>query len=195
MDYDLYTWFLMIVLASFLGFLLENAWCAVRHGYIDNRNMNLPFLLGYGLAIALIYMVLGVPGELSRTGRILYFILLVLIVSVGEIVLGTCVEKICGFHYWDYTALPFHLTCYTSLFTSLGFASVIFIFMDRVFSRIMNTLSDMSSPGIRFFSIAGITLLTADFLISFRQMYKTRGFYRHWEIKRVDGHLTREIFR
>ena len=43
---------IMIAIISFLGFLLENAWLAIRKGFIDNRNMFAPFLVGYGLAVA-----------------------------------------------------------------------------------------------------------------------------------------------
>ena len=38
----------IIVIASFLGFIVENVWVGIRYGYIDNRGMILPGLLGYG---------------------------------------------------------------------------------------------------------------------------------------------------
>ena len=121
-DYTVYDYFLMMSLISFLGFLLENIWISVRKGYVDNRNMNLPFLLGYGIAVMFIYFVLGVP---DKSNAFLYCVICFIIVSLGEILLGTVVEKICGIHYWDYTSLPLHFTRYTSLFTSIGFSLII----------------------------------------------------------------------
>ena len=44
---------------SFLGFIVENVWLTATKGYIDNRNMCFPFLLGYGIAILLIFIILG----------------------------------------------------------------------------------------------------------------------------------------
>ena len=94
-DYTVYDYFLMMSLISFLGFLLENIWISVRKGYVDNRNMNLPFLLGYGIAVMFIYFVLGVP---DKSNAFLYCVICFIIVSLGEILLGTVVEKICGIH-------------------------------------------------------------------------------------------------
>ena len=59
MNYSLGAVFVMTAFISFLGFLLENIWLAARKGYIDNRNMNTPFMLGYGIAVMGFYFVLG----------------------------------------------------------------------------------------------------------------------------------------
>ena len=61
MKYGFYAWGLMIVVSSFIGFVVENLWLWETKGYIDNRNMNLPFLLGYGLACFLVFVLLGTP--------------------------------------------------------------------------------------------------------------------------------------
>ena len=42
---------LMATVVSFLGFVVENVWLAFTKGYIDNRNMALPFLLGSSYTI------------------------------------------------------------------------------------------------------------------------------------------------
>lgn len=60
---------LVIAVVSFLGFAVENIWLAITKGYIDNRNMCLPFLLGYGLAVAVIYLLFGTPKKLWVLGR------------------------------------------------------------------------------------------------------------------------------
>lgn len=51
--------------------------------------MNLPFLIGYGAAILIIYFLLGIP----QKGKVwLFFLATFLIVSVGEILLGFAVD-------------------------------------------------------------------------------------------------------
>ena len=128
--YTIYTWLVIIIICSFIGFIIENLWLGIRYGYFDNRNMNLPFLLGYGVAAVVFFFALGIPGEVPD---VKYFLCAFSMVSVGEILLGVIVEKTCGIHYWDYSNLPFHLTRYTSLFTSLGFAYIITKFMRHCF--------------------------------------------------------------
>lgn len=185
-DYTVYDYFLMMSLISFLGFLLENIWISVRKGYVDNRNMNLPFLLGYGIAVMFIYFVLGVP---DKSNVFLYCAICFIIVSLGEILLGTVVEKICGIHYWDYTSLPLHFTRYTSLFTSIGFSLIITGFMKYAFVPIMDLMHSHSSTSLNVFSVILIMALCIDFLASFYYMYKHQDFYHLWEHKSISGNI------
>ena len=185
-DYTVYDYFLMMSLISFLGFLLENIWISVRKGYVDNRNMNLPFLLGYGIAVVFIYFVLGVP---DKSNTFLYYAICFIIVSLGEILLGTVVEKICGIHYWDYTSLPLHFTRYTSLFTSIGFSLIITGFMKYAFVPIMDSMHSHSSTSLNVFSVIQIIALCIDFLASFYYMYKHQDFYHLWEHKSISGNI------
>lgn len=48
-NYNIYTLAIMMAIVSFLGFILENIWLMFTKGYIDNRNVGTPFLLGYGI--------------------------------------------------------------------------------------------------------------------------------------------------
>lgn len=185
-DYTVYDYFLMASLISFLGFLLENIWISVRKGYVDNRNMNMPFLIGYGFAVMFIYFVLGVP---NKSNTFLYYTLCFLIVSFGEIILGTIVEKLCGIYYWDYTSLPLHFTRYTSLFTSVGFSLIITGFMKYAFTPIMDSIHSHSTPSLKVFSVILITILCIDFLVSFHYMFKHKDYYRLWEHKSISGSL------
>ena len=185
-DYTVYDYFLMMSLISFLGFLLENIWISVRKGYVDNRNMNLPFLLGYGIAVMFIYFVLGVP---DKSNAFLYCSICFIIVSLGEILLGTVVEKICGIHYWDYTSLPLHFTRYTSLFTSIGFSLIITGFMKYAFVPIMDSIHSHSSTSLNVFSVILIIALCIDFMASFYYMYKHQDFYHLWEHKSISENI------
>lgn len=101
---SIFSLFIIMALVSFLGFIVENLWMAFTKGYIDNRNMVFPFLIGYGLAIALIYLAFGTPRNLTILGNdinipstyleiLLYFIIVMVCVSLGEIFLGKSVEK------------------------------------------------------------------------------------------------------
>ena len=88
--YDIPEVLAMTALISLLGFIVENLWMLTRSGFIDNRNMNLPFLLGYGLAVVGMYLLIGTP----KKGHFLfYFTIVFFMVSFGEIALGFLVES------------------------------------------------------------------------------------------------------
>ena len=40
----------VIVVASVMGYITENIWIAIRFGYLDNRGMLMPGLIGYSAA-------------------------------------------------------------------------------------------------------------------------------------------------
>lgn len=183
---------MMIIFVSFLGFVLENIWLAATKGYIDNRNMNLPFLFGYGLVIIGFYTLIGTPANLKitewfgvyfsrRGGFIFYFFVSVILVSVGEMLLGTFVERIFGFEYWNYSRLPLHITKYTSVPTSMGFGLIITLFMGYFFDNIMNQIHNMSDITVKVIGSVLMLLITADFIYSFAVMYRKRSLNIKWE--------------
>ena len=107
MKYTYYQLGIMAAVVSFLGFVVENIWLAMTKGYINNRNMNAPFLLGYGLLILFMYAVFGTPAALRMFAKekvrwkryLVYFLCSFAVVCVGEIVLGIVVEAL--FQYSD----------------------------------------------------------------------------------------------
>jgi uncharacterized membrane protein len=176
-EYTFYEYVALVIIVSFLGFCLENIWLVVRKGQIDNRNMNFPFLIGYGMAILFIYFLLGVP----QKGQLwLFFLTAFLIVSVGEIILGFSVEKFCGIYYWDYSTLPLHVTRYTSFFTSIGFAAIITCFFYRFFTPLMTLIKDHDCYRMHVFCIAMLAVMIIDFIYSFKYMHDNRALYSSW---------------
>jgi len=66
MKYTTAAYLLTVTIISFLGYCVENIWLAVTQQYINNRNMYLPFLLGYGLTVVGIYLIFGTPKKWLR---------------------------------------------------------------------------------------------------------------------------------
>lgn len=193
MKYTIPAFVIMTALISFLGWLLENIWLALTKGYINNRNMNLPFLFGYGLFIVALYLIVGTPesflvflkkkSRISRIGSyLIYFMIVLISVSVGEIILGTLVEYFCGFEYWNYEVLAFHVTKYTSLPTSIGFAVMIMFIMDKCFLPVMNAIASIPYPIALWIAIPLGVALILDFLISFKAMYALRKGHELWRV-------------
>lgn len=184
---------MIMAVVSFLGFVVENIWLSLTKGYMDNRNMCLPFLLGYGLAIATIFLLFGTPKQLVllgrqivfkriHSGKLFYFLVVMLCVSVGEILLGTFVEKTCHFYWWDYTKLPLHITRYTSIPTSAGFSFLITLFMDYFFMPLMNRFLAWDYGHLCVAAGVLMVLLTADFLYNAYLTYRNKQTTRRWKI-------------
>ena len=187
MEYSIDELIIFSIIVSFLGFCLENIWLCMRKGYIDNRNMTFPFLIGYSFAMIGIYYLLGVPDAPSALVRFItarfdyfsYYVTVFILVSIGEIILGKTVERLCGIYYWDYTGLPLHITRYTSVLTSIGFSFIITKFMKCCFLTLMSVIAKL--PRLLFsFGRMIYILMVCDFLNSFYKMYQTRQFNERW---------------
>lgn len=184
---------MVMAVVSFLGFVVENVWLSITKGFIDNRNMYFPFLMGYGLAIVAIYVLFGTPGELLFMGKklsikrkfvekLLYFLVVMLCVCLGEIVLGTLVEKICHFYWWDYSRLPMHITRYTSIPTSTGFTLMIIVFMEYLFVPLLEYFKAWEYEKLYFTATLLMVLMTGDFLCNAYKMYKYKKMSIRWRI-------------
>ena len=90
---SVYVWLMIVIICSFIGWVVENLWIMLRFGYFDNRNMFCPFLLGYGLAIFIIFLLFGNPKDYPD---IEYFFKVFIFVSISELMLGYSFEYICG---------------------------------------------------------------------------------------------------
>lgn len=185
---------LIIVLVSFCGFIVENVSTSISDHKIDNRNMVLPFLLGYGLAILVIYKLFGTPNEPLFWGKeitlnnslfslLYYFVITFLCVTIGELILGHFIEWSCQIKWWDYSALPLHITQYTSIPTSLAFASLITVFMKYIFTPLLDGLSKINPQFLAIISISLIIILSIDFIHSGIYMFTHHSTLKLWRIE------------
>ncbi len=185
---------MVVAFVSFLGFTVENVWLAITKGYIDNRNMCFPFLIGYGIAMIFIYIILGTPSRMwffgktvkiqSRALRVLlYFLGVMLCICLGEVVLGTFVEQTCGFKWWDYSRLPMHITCYTSIPTSAMFAIMVTFFMGKCFGPMYQYFTRYEATKMEYVVVFLMSIMVGDFVYNSYKMYKTGGLVRRWRIE------------
>ena len=181
---------IMLTIISFIGFCFEDIWMMFRHGVLDNRNMYLPFLFGYGLLILVLYYIFGTPKNLFNKYKIkgfkkyiIYFLISMIIVSIGELLLGICVEKFLGYSYWNYSTIPLHITKYTSIPTSIGFALVITLFMNYVFEPLRDTISKKVDKIPLIIVLLMLIVLLIDLFISFKTMYDNVGRNILWQIR------------
>lgn len=193
MKYKWYKIGALVILVSFMGFVVENIWLALTKGYMNNRNMELPFLLGYGLAMVAIYILFGIPSEMKFFTRypvkasrlvkfLLYFLCVMVCISIGEIILGMVTEKFCHIEYWNYSLIPLHITKYTSVPTSMGFAAMVTLFMEKAFPLLMEKMEGMDGRALRIVVCVVLVMMAIDFIRCYGQMIKAQNFYIKWRI-------------
>ncbi len=171
---------LMGIFVSFMEFCIENLFLCIGRGYIDNRNMVMPFLMGYGVGIIGFYLISGIP----QSGNTLtYFLLSSLVVSVGEVIIGKTAEHLLGFIYWDYSKIPLHITRYTSVPTAMGFGLAITLFMKYWFFPILRMISVIPVNVRRIVGISMTILMTIDFLYSVLTMYRNQAPNFRWKLQ------------
>ena len=189
---------------SFLGFVVENVWLAATKGYMDNRSMCFPFLVGYGIAVILIYFIFGLPKKIWFFGKtlfiqsklvkiLIYFLGVMLCICIGEILLGKLVEKVCHFCWWNYSALPMHITQYTSIPTSSMFSSMITLFMAAFFEPLYNFFMSWNEATLSIVAITLGLLMLGDFAYNGFKMYKNRGMTLRWRIDMTDSWLYKKV--
>lgn len=190
----IYALCMIMVIISFLGFVVENIWIAGTKGFMDNRGMFLPFLLGYGLAVAAIFIVFGTPDKLWFFGnvwnihnatarKLMYYLIVVVCICIGEMLLGLIVEKVCHFSWWNYSRIPLHITQYTSIPTSMAFALLITIFMDAFFQPLFTCFYNTENNMWLFSGFTLFAFLVLDFLYNGYQIYKQHGTIQRWRIE------------
>ena len=189
-----YALILVIIVASFLGFCVENVFIGYMRGFIDNRNMVLPFLFGYGLSVAGFYFLFGTPlnpmfftKEIALisgwTKTLYYFLVSFLCVSIGEIALGYLTQWCCNIVWWNYSAIPFHITKYTSVPTSMGFAFLITVFMKYCFEPLIKLFSKMDPFALFVLSIGFTIVLSLDMINSAAYMLIKHSTLNLWKIE------------
>lgn len=110
MPYTCSELFWLLFLYSFLGWVLETTFAAIRQKKFVNRGLvNLPFCLLYGCA-AIFISIFG--HELSG---IWLYLGSVILATVFEWSAGHFIEKIYQEKWWDYSHLRFHLDGYICL--------------------------------------------------------------------------------
>ena len=166
--------------------------------------MCFPFLIGYGIAMLLILLIIGTPKKMWILGKTLwiqnkmlrilvYFLAVMLCICVGEVLLGTFVEKVCHFCWWDYSRLPLHITQYTSIPTSMMFASMVTLFMQHCLEPLFYFFVKWDYDVLRTSAIGLLGILMGDFLYNAYLMYQTRGLIDRWRIDMTGNRLYKRI--
>ena len=184
---------MVMVFVSFMGFLIEGVWMSITKGFFNNRNMHLPFLIGYGLGVIIVDLLWGRPQAPHFCGKefpfknkilnfALYFIAIFFTVSIAELIMGHTMEAICGFYWWNYTYLPLHFTRYTSLPTGILFSTAISVFMGVCYEPLISFFEKRINKLVKVIAVGMVIILMCDFAYSTYCMYQMQNRNQLWKI-------------
>ena len=182
----------IIIVASFLGFAIENAWIAIKYGCFENRGMIFPFLFGYGVMIVAVYFLFGLPNNPLFFGRpmkrymnkdLQYILCIMCTICVGEILLGNTVEMLSGYKWWDFSEVPLHIGGYTSIPTSVGFALIIYLFMKNAYNPIVEFAGRMDRNNHAKIIIVLMAIIIFDYLFSTIFLVRNGDVLKVWRLE------------
>lgn len=183
--------------AAFIGFLSENIQRLIVYRTLDSRHQLLPFLAAYGFGIFVLYAVFGVPAEmrffglklLKKEGTVhrivraaVYFVSVFAVVLLGEMSVGLLFEALFGIKAWDLSQFPLAVTQYTSVTTSLLYATAITLLMQFVFPLAVKLFDKIPKKPAIVISSVLTALILADFLVMVVTPVFTGSFPEYWQI-------------
>lgn len=161
---QLVQYFLVFLLYSFIGWIVECLWVSLHKGKFENRG----FLFGpicpiYGvgsLACVILVSPLNLPWFLE-------FILIMVVCDTIEYLTSLVLEKIYHVRWWDYTtSCKIHLNGRIALNTSLGFGLSGLVVLRLVQPSLKNFLDIFSTNTLFVVSIILLVILLFDLLLS-----------------------------
>lgn len=168
MQFFLY-YFLIFIIYSFLGWLVEVISCFIIEKKLINRGFLLgPYcpIYGFGVLIMILYLTK------YKNDYLTVFILAAVICSFLEYLTSYIMEKIFKARWWDYNNHKFNLNGRICLSNSIlfGIASVIVIcFINPLITNLLDMIPNIV---LICLSICLLVLFIADTILSFNIVYK-----------------------
>ena len=154
---------LLLIIYSFLGWIVECTYCVLGTGVWINRGFLYgPFIPIYGFGAVL---VLGAINYLPNNIFII-FLGSIIITSILEYLTSYLMELLFHTRWWDYSELPFNLNGRICLLNSLLFGVAFVVVYYLINPQIMKLLNQFSYEFKLGFLTAAMLYFTIDFIIS-----------------------------
>ncbi len=164
--------FLLFIIYSFIGWVIEMIYCYCRSKKIVNRG----FLIGpicpiYGFGAILIYLLL----KNFDSDLITIFLKTMLICGVLEYITSFILEIIFKTKWWDYSDRKFNINGRICLETLIPFGILGIIFIKLINPFFMNLVSNINKPFIIFFSSILFLTIIVDLLLSLAILFNIKN--------------------
>lgn len=181
-------YFLLFILYSFGGWIVECIWTYFMKRKLENRG----FLFGpicpiYGVGSLICVLLVG-PLRLSWP---LEFLLMIVLCDIIEYITSVVLERIYHVRWWDYTTeSKLHLNGRISIETSIGFGVGGIFILHLIQPFFSNLLSLLNLPALLITSGIFFIIFVADILLSMIAISNIKGVFKGGTVD-----LTAEIKR
>lgn len=159
-----YTYFLLFIIYSIIGWILEILFSLVELKKIVNRGFLLgPYCPIYGAGCLLLVILLSKYAN----DPLVLFALSILICSILEYLTSWIMEKIFKLRWWDYSNMKFNINGRICLETMVPFGIIGVIVVKYVNPFLLNILKIPSFHTLSIIAITVMCLFFVDVLISF----------------------------
>lgn len=120
---NFYKIFLIFILCSIIGYMIEMGWCYMYHGFFESRKSLLfgPFSIIYGIGAVLIIMI---SNSMHNKGTLVLFWVAAILGTVFEYFCSWIQEKVFGTVSWDYGNSIYSINGRANLFFSIGWGLI-----------------------------------------------------------------------
>ena len=181
----IYTYFLLYLIYSFIGWSIE----VIDKLFEKHRFINRGFLIGpicpiYGKGALLIIFLLN-P---YKDNPILLFFMAIIICSILEYFTSYIMEKIFKTRWWDYSYTKYNINGRICLNTMIPFGLLGLVGVYLINPFLLNMLSYISPTYLKIIAIILLVIYLIDYILSFDIIYKLRD-----TITNVEKDSTEEI--
>ena len=164
-------YFILYILYSFLGWLLEIIDILIEEKKIVNRGFLIgPYCPIYGIGSLLLIILLS-----KYKNVVLIFILSIIICGIVEYLISYLLEKIFKTRWWDYSNKKYNINGRVCLKNLIGFGLfglLLIIYINPYFLNIINILSKKT---IIFIALIIFVIFIVDCIISFKIIKKFKN--------------------
>ena len=181
----IYTYFLLYLIYSFIGWSIE----VIDKLFEKHRFINRGFLIGpicpiYGKGALLIIFLLN-P---YKDNPILLFFMAIIICSILEYFTSYIMEKIFKTRWWDYSYTKYNINGRICLNTMIPFGLLGLVGVYLINPFLLNMLSYINPTYLKIIAIILLVIYLIDYILSFDIIYKLRD-----TITNVEKDSTEEI--
>lgn len=160
-------YFILFMIYSFLGWLMETIVCSIPIRKIVNRGFMIgPYCPIYGAGALMITLMLKKYME----DPIALFIMAILICSVLEYFTSYVMEKIFKARWWDYSDKKMNINGRICLTNSLAFGVIGVLLMYYVNPYFIQILQHLSNNSVYIISTTLFVIFVADYIVSSKLM-------------------------
>lgn len=171
-----YTYFLLFIIYSFIGWLLELAFSFFELKKIVNRGFLIgPYCPIYGAGCLLLVLLLSKYTD----EPLVLFALSVIVCSVLEYVTSWLMEKIFKLRWWDYSNMKFNINGRICLETMVPFGIIGVIVVKYVNPFFLDILGMLNYHTLSIIAIVIMSLFIIDVFISFNVVFNLKSVTRN----------------